>query len=236
VHTDSPETSVAAAADPQPLSGFRQPPAGLRRRLVGAGLIGLAGALVPRLASVAGASTDTTTDDTTADDSPAATTTTAPPRLPTDVDVETLSFAQSVTMAAAALLDGALASGSLSDEALIIVTSVHESYVSYAQALNGFLGRKASGEPLADLLDSMSDAFAGDQDAILTAAYQLADTIVATLTEVLGTLEGTDGASLVASILIVAARQSLVFADLAGVTDLDALILTNAEAIEPVEG
>ncbi|MCU1358958.1 MAG: hypothetical protein JWN99_247 [Ilumatobacteraceae bacterium] len=228
MHTDSPETSVAAVADAQPSSG-------LRRRLVGAGLIGLAGSLLPRFASSAGASTDTT-DTSTGDTTPAATTTTAPPKRPTTDDVDLLAFAHSLELSIVQLYDIALASGSLTDPALAIVTNVHQSHVSYAQSLNGFLGRIAPGVALPDVVQSNSDDFGGDQDAILAAAYQLEDTAVATHTEIIGQIEGTDGSALIASILIIEAQHALVFADLAGETDLDALILTNAKALEPGEG
>lgn len=254
MHTDSPETSVAMVADVQP-------PTGLRRRLIGAGLIGLAGSLAPRLASRVSASvpedstdsTDDTTDNTdgpeapdntaggsnngeTGDTTPAATTTTASPKQPTGDDATLLGFAQSFELAAVQLYGVALASGSLSETTLSIVTSVHQSHVSYAQSLNALLGRKAPGEALPDATEMFGEDFGGDEDAFLTAAYTLEDTAVATHTDLIEQLQGTDGAALLASILIVEAEHATVFADLAGETDLDTLILTSAEALVPAEG
>lgn len=226
MHTDSPETSAAGVADPQPSNAFR-------RRLFGAGLIGLAGSLVPRLAASAGAAS---TDDTTGDTTPAATTTTAPPKRPTADDVEILGFARTIELAAAQLYETALGSGALSDATMAVVTNVRQAHVSYGQSLNAFLGREAPGDASADVLDAYADAFGGDEKAFLAAAYELEDTAVATHTEILGQVVGTDGVSLIASIVIAEAEHAVVLADLAGETDLDALIFTKATALEPGEG
>jgi hypothetical protein len=225
VHTPSPETSVAVVAD-------AQPPAGLRRRLIGAGLIGLAGSLAPRLAARASA----TTPENTTETSTGATTTTAPPQQPTPDDVEVLGFAQSIELAAAQLYKAALDAGSLGDEVLAIVVPVHQAHVAYAQALNGLLGRGAPGEASTEVVDASTEGFGGDEAGFLAAAYQLEDTAVATHSELIGQLAGTDGAALLASILIAEARHATVFADLAGESDLDALLLTAAEPLEAGEG
>jgi hypothetical protein len=49
-------------------------------------------------------------------------------------------------------------------------------------------------------------------------------------------LSGVDGAELIASMIVTEAQHSAVFADLSGQTDLDALIFTSAQALEPGEG
>ena len=60
---------------------------------------------------------------------------------------------------------------------------------------------------------------------------------VATHTDILGKLQGTDGAALIASILIVEARHGTVIASLNGSTDLDDLLVnTEADALAPAEG
>lgn len=227
MHTDSPETSVAVVADSQPATG-------LRRRLIGAGLIGLAGSLVPRVAAHASA---TTPDDTTEATTPVvAATTTAPPQQPTAEDVDVLGFAQSVELAISQLYKTALDAGSLSDDVLAVVGPVHEAHIAYAQSLNALLGRNAPGQASAELVGASSEGFGGDEAAFLEAAYQLEDTAVATHSELIGQLAGTDGAGLLASILIAEARHAMVFADLAGESDLDVLLLTAAEPLEAAEG
>lgn len=218
MHTDLPETPVAVVAEEQPSTG-------LRRRLIGAGLIGLAGSLVPRLATRAGASPDTP-----------ATTTTAPPKRPTTDDVSLLGFAQSVELAAVELYQMAVAAQSLGDTALAVVTSVQQAHVAYAQSLNALLGRQAPGTVLTDVVDQFAADFSGDEASILSAAFVLEDTAVATHSELIGQLTGVDGAELIASMLIAEARHSAAFADLAGETDLDTLIFTSAQALEPGEG
>ena len=67
-----------------------------------------------------------------------------------------------------------------------------------------------------------------------TAAYDLESTLVATHTELLGELEGVDGAKTIASILMMEARHCTVLADLAGRgDDLDALFENTARAPRP---
>ena len=72
---------------------------------------------------------------------------------------------------------------------------------------------------------------------MLDAASALESTAVATHTDILGKLHGTDGAALIASILIVEARHGTVLASLNGSTDLDDLLVnTEADALAPAEG
>lgn len=218
MHTDSPESLVAVEAEAQPSTG-------LRRRLIGAGLIGLAGSLVPRLAAHAGAAPDTP-----------ATTTTAPPKQPQAEDVDLLGAAQSAELAAVELYRIALAADSLDEAATAVVTFVMQSHVSYGQGLNGLMGRTAPGTVATDVVEQFAADFGGDQASITAAAFVLEDTLVATHTETLGQLGGTDGAEQLASMIIAEAQHSLVFADLSGETDLDTLIFTSAQALEPGEG
>jgi hypothetical protein len=214
VHTDSPETSVPVMADDQSSTG-------LRRRLIGAGIIGLAGSLLPRLASSAGAS---------------ATTTTAPPQRPSADDAALLGFAQNFELAAVDLYAVALASDGLSDDTRHIITTVRQAHLSYTQSITALLGRDAPGTPLPEAVDTYGDSFAGDEASIVEAAAALEDTAVATHTELIGQLQGTDGVQLLAAMTIAEARHTLVFNDLAGVTDPDDLIFTAAEALAPEEG
>jgi hypothetical protein len=225
--------------DASPVAVAGPPASSARRRLIGAGIVGLAGALVPRLGGTAGASTETTTGDSTTagttDDTPAATTTTAPPKQPTSGDVELLSFAQSVELAAAELYEMALESGSLGERTTEIVRTIHQAHVSYGQSLNALLGRKAPGLALTSLVQSNADAFGGSNAAFLEAARQLEDTAVATHTDLIVDLEGTDGAQLIAALVLAEARFALVLADLGGETDLAKLVSTGAEPLA-VEG
>lgn len=218
---DSPDTSVADAAG-------HAPDARLPRRLVGAGLLGLAGSLLPTLGSRVGAS---------APPDGAATTTTAPPQRPTTDDEALLGFAQSVELAAVALYDQAIAAGGLSDEVATVVGRVRESHQAYAQALSALLGRAAPGTALEAVVSELSEGFSSGSDAGLAAAAMgLENTAVATHGELVGQLLGTDGAALIASILIVEAHHATALADIAGETELDSLLLSDAEALAPEKG
>ena len=204
----------------------------LRRRLLGIGLGGAAVSLLPFLVGRANATTPTTGPSETT----AATTTTAPPKRPSDNDVTLLGFAQSVELAARNLYDVAMGTNDFDDNTRAVIATIRESHDAYAASLSAILGRLAlqSANPVFDTLKS---SFGGDKKSVLDAAYSLESTAVATHTDVLGKLQGTDGASLIASILIVEARHGTVLAYLNGSTDLDALLVdTEADALTPAEG
>lgn len=200
--------------------------AGSRRRLIGAGVAGVVGSLLPVLAGRAGA---TTPPDQ-------ATTTTAPPRQPLDGDRRLLGVAQRLELAAVALYDEALRGRQLDGEPRGVIAGIREAHEAYAQSLSAILGKAAPDIAEQAIVDELGGAFAGPVGAMLEAAAALENALVATHTELVGTLEGTDGTSLVASILVVEARHATVLADMAGVTDLDQLLVNEAAPIAPAEG
>jgi hypothetical protein len=204
----------------------------LRRRLLGVGLGGAVVSLLPFLSGRASATTTTgSTSDTTA-----ATTTTAPPKRPSTDDVTLLGFAQTVELATRDLYDVALGTAKFDATQRAVVITIRESHDAYAASLSALLGRLAP--QVADPISAdLKAAFGGDTASALDAAYQLESTAVATHTEILRTLQGTDGASLIASILIVEARHGTVLAHLKGATGLDDLLVngeTAADALTPL--
>jgi len=204
----------------------------LRRRLLGIGLGGAAVSLLPFLVGRASA----TTPNSGPTDSTPATTTTAPPKRPTEDDVALLGFAQSVELAARNLYDAAMSTDAFDDVTRAVMSTIRESHDAFAAALSGALGREAPQEvnPIFDVLQS---TFAGDLTSVLDSAYTLESTAVATHLDILGKLQGTNGASLLASILIVEARHGTVLAHLNGASDLDVLLVnTEADALAPAEG
>jgi len=209
-----------------------QPDGALRRRLLGIGLGGAAVSLLPFLAGRAGA----TTPGTAPTDSAAATTTTsAPPKRPTDDDVSLLGFAQSVEIAAFRLYEQALANDGFDDNDRAVLATIHDAHQAYASSLSGFLGRQAPNE-VNPVYDDVKSSFTGDRSSVLDAAYQLESTAVATHTDILKQLQGTDGAGLLASILIVEARHGTVIAYLNGSIDLDELLVDpEADALTPAD-
>ncbi len=215
---DSPDTSTASTdvlADGASSTG-------LRRRLLGAGLIGLAGSLLPSLASRASASPDQTT-------------TTAPPERPSDDDLTLLRFAQAAELAAKSLYDTALA-GELGETTTAALTHIRDAHQAFAQALGAEIGKSAPGKPDAAVVEASIDAFGGGRSSVLAAGFELENVLVATHTDVIGLLLGVDGGRLIGSIITAEARHALVLGDLAGTTDLDELLINNATALTPAEG
>ncbi len=199
-----------------------------RRRLLGLGGGAAAVSLLPSFGGRAHAS---------APDEP---TTTAPPRRPTPDDTTLLAFAQTVELAARDLYDKALGDDEgvdLSEDHRPVVVAIREAHEAYAQALSAMLGRFASNTADADVVTSLTSGFTGSSEEFFAAAGALESTAVATHEDILGQLNGIDGADLVASILIVEARHATVLASLGGVTDLDELLFAEeADALVPAEG
>ncbi len=208
------------------------PDSAFRRRLLGIGLGGAAVSLLPWLVGRASA---TTTTSATSDTTP-ATTTTAPPKRPTDDDISLLGFAQTVEIAAFRLYEIAVATDDFDDAEQAVMATFLDAHKAYAASLSGFLGRDAP-QVANPIYDEMKDAFGGDRATVLEAAYNLESVAVATHTDILGQLQGTDGAALLASIFIVEAAHGTVLADVNGSTDLDVLLVnTEADALAPAEG
>jgi hypothetical protein len=234
----------------------------LRRRLLGIGLGGAAFSLLPFLTGRAGATTpdttpgavppgqvsdtpgspDTTlgsTPDTNPGSTPGSTpapTTTASPKRPTDDDVKLLGFAQTVELAARDLYDIGLSAKGFDDNQRAVIATIRESHDAYAASLSAILGRLAP-QNASTIVDDLKASFAGDASTVIESAYHLESVAVATHTDVLGKLQGTDGASLLASILIVEARHGTVLAYLNGSTALDDLLVNSeAAALAPAEG
>lgn len=215
VDIDTPDTAPAAAMADVASSH------GLRRRLVGAGLIGLAGSLLPSLASSAAAAP--------------APTTTAPPKRPTDADLELLRFAQTAELAAQELYTAALGAG-LGEITTGVVTAVRDAHMAYGQALSALIGKTAPGTPNADLYDASLEAFTGPSAGFLAAALELENTLVTTHTSLLGQLVGIDAAKLIASVVVAESHHAVVFADLVGVTSVDQYMANETTALAPAEG
>lgn len=193
-------------------------PHGLRRRLVGAGLVGLAGSLLPGLATRAGAAPDE-----------------APVRQPTEDDLVLLRFAQQAELAAVSLYTTAL-STELGPVTEAVLGRVRDAHLAYSQALGAEIGRTAPGSPAADLVTELEPAFAGPQSGMISTALGLENTLVATHTQLIGTLRSSNAAKLIASVVIAESRHAVVLADLSGVTEVDAYVVNDATPLEPAEG
>lgn len=195
-----------------------------RRSVLGAGLGGAALSLLPMLfgRSAAAASAPTTT---------------APPLRPTADDVTLLGFAQGVEMAARTLYDMALRNPNVSGIDRDVILTVRESHDAYVQGLSGMLGRQAPLQVNAGAVAAFEAVFTGSTADVLAAAYTLESTAVATHRDILGLLQGVDGANLIASILIIEARHGTVLAAMGGKSSLDDLLVSEeAAALAPAKG
>ncbi len=191
-------------------------PSPVPRRLALTALAAFAGgAVASAVAGPAAAQTDTTgpggTDDTAAPppETEPAPTTTAPPKQPTEADIELLGFAQSLEFAAAELYGQAIPV--LSEEISLEATVFRRHHQAYGEQIGALLGRQAPGVPNRTLVEERTPAFgARSEPAILRAAYDLESSLAATNTQLLERLRGTDGLTLIASIQPIEARQSVV--------------------------
>jgi hypothetical protein len=203
-----------------------------RRRLLAAGFSGTAlGLLGSRAVSASPDTTTPTSDEGTAPTESAAPTTTLPPKHPTEEDVTLLQFAESMELAARDLYQAAIDAGA-EDETL---TAVRDNHQAYASILKGLLGTRGALTRDDEVYGRFEAGFATTNTSELSsAAYDLESTAVATHTELLRELEGIDGAHLIASILVIEARQAVVFADIAGRgDDFDVLFENDAEPLSP---
>lgn len=148
---------------------------------------------------------------------------------PTKADRELLGFANAAEFAARDLYALAATSAVFSDDEKTVLVGFHDHHRAAAQALAGMAGSVATNEPATVVLDIFRNRVGGsDKSAILETLRELENTLAATHLSLVGTLEGTGGAALVASILNVEARQSATLALIAARSLNDAL--TNGAA------
>lgn len=172
------------------------------------------------LTRVAGAATTPGTGETT--------TTTQPPDRPTADDKVLLDRVQSTELAAANLYASALAGTALDDNQRLLVAVMQQSHTEYAQTITGLLGRAATQTP-GTAVGAAESAFTGsDGAAIVAAAYELENSLVASNLEAVGAVASSDAAVLLASIVTAEGRHSVALADLMGSTSLDELLGTVA--------
>jgi hypothetical protein len=141
-----------------------------------------------------------------------------------------LGAAQRVELTARALYDQAIETGRWSDAEKTVITTIREAHEAAAQALAGMLGRDAPDEMSSTLYSERVTAFKGTVEARFEAAYALESAVVATHTQLLGELVGTDGATLIASIQSAEARHGTVLADLSGQTVVATLLVRDESA------
>jgi len=144
-----------------------------------------------------------------------------PPAQPTEADKQLLQFAQGVEFAARDLYKKATDSGKFAGDELAMLTLFGEHHNSYAQAINGLIGKAATNARNESLYSSHVGQLASSQSAYAS-LQSLENTLATTNTDILGQLLGTDAAKILASIITIEARMAAVFGT------LPALSLTSA--------
>jgi hypothetical protein len=145
-----------------------------------------------------------------------------PPAQPTEADKQLLQFAQGVELAARDLYKKAVDSGKYADDELAMLTLFGEHHNSYAQAMNGLIGKAATNTRNDSLYTSHVGQLASAQSAYAS-LQSLENTLAATNTDILGQLAGIDGARILASIITVEARMAAVFGTLPSLSVTSAL-------------
>jgi hypothetical protein len=189
-----------------------------RRGILAAGIGGAAVSLLPFLSGRASATTPP----------PAASTTTAPPKRPTTDDTSLLGFALQAELTAESLYAAGIAGvQGWSDEQAAVMTTLRQAHLAFGNAFSGLLGSAGAPTRNDDLFNQWTSKFSGSADDVLKAAADLESSLVATHLDMLGKLQGVNGAALSASVQISEARHVTVLRTLAGVTDEAELLVDN---------
>ena len=155
----------------------------------------------------------------------------APPKMPTSADKQLLDFALSAELSVHELYVKAINSGMLSADEKPMMEMFSEHHKSYAQSLNGLLGKAASNTRNEALYSTFAGQLTSAQ-AMNRVLQSIENTMVATHTDILSSLEGLDGATLIASIITVEARQAAVFGTLPNL-NLSAALNSAASSLAP---
>ena len=160
-----------------------------------------------------------------------APTTTAPPKQPTKSDIAILRFAHGIELAMTALYTKASAAAGKDLKVVLDLFGGH--HLAYAQSLAGLLGRSAATTQNASFYTAFLSAASSGSDAELAGTFlSLENSLVKTHLGVLGTITGTDGAQLIASIISVQGRHAAVLASLAGKKGLGDILDNAAEPLD----
>ena len=156
---------------------------------------------------------------------------TAPPKMPTTADKQLLDFALSAELSVHDLYLKAIDSGMLSADEKLMMQMFSDHHKAYAQSLNGLLGKAASNTRNEALFSTYAGQLTSAQ-AMSRVLQSVENTMVATHTDILSSLQGLDGATLVASIITVEARHAAVFGTLPNLS-LSSALSSTASSLAP---
>ena len=155
----------------------------------------------------------------------------APTKMPTTADKQLLDFALSAELSVHDLYLKAIDSGMLSADEKLMMQMFSEHHKAYAQSLNGLLGKAASNTRNEALFSTYAGQLTSAQ-AMSRVLQSVENTMVATHTDILSSLQGLDGATLVASIITVEARHAAVFGTLPNLS-LSSALNSAASSLAP---
>jgi len=150
------------------------------------------------------------------------------PVRPTEADSELLASAQAAALATRDLYQAAVAAGATGDHTATFV-SLAAHHDAYAQAISSLIGRAAPQARDDELFSANKSDFESDATTAALAAHTLENSLVAAHTELIGELEGTEGAALIASMVVIESRHVVALATVAGkspIGDIDLFLVT----------
>ena len=192
-----------------------------RRGLLAAlGLGGAATALIST-AGAASAADSGPTDTMMVTAKPTASAGATPPKKLQKADRPLIAAAKVLELTAASLYaqaEGTTDKLGLDEAGVALVSALHAHHQAYAEALSGLYGPGSPADPSESAATLLGGAAfsSGNRSEFLAAAVALEDRAADTHLSLLGLLESTDAAALVASIQIAEARHSTALSQLAG--------------------
>ena len=138
------------------------------------------------------------------------------PVRPTPADTVLLASAQSTALAVRDLYQAAVGAGAGGEHVACLV-SIAAHHDAYAQTISSLIGRAAPQARDSELFSANQGYFSdGHVVGVALAAHTLENNLVAAHTNLVGMLEGTEGAALIASMVITEARHVVALAAIAG--------------------
>jgi hypothetical protein len=153
---------------------------------------------------------------------------TEPPLRPSDDDIALLARTQQLELTARDLYQTAIDAGAAGDEDRVLQTA-RDNHQAAGDALSAMIGTAAPQKPDDALVEEFGDRFAtSDLKEAAAAGFELENTLVATNAQLVGTLQGLDGATTMAAVLVMQSRMCTVMADLSGQGDDPAALFENS--------
>ena len=150
------------------------------------------------------------------------------PVRPTPADTVLLASAQATALAMRDLYQAAVGAGAGGEHVACLV-SLAAHHDAYAQTISSLIGRAAPQARDSEIFSANSGDFGSDTMAAALAAHALENSLVAAHTKLIGMLEGTEGAAMIASMVIIEARHVVALAAIAGkspIADTDLFLVT----------